>query len=52
MRLSSRQALVMFEILKWSTRVAGMIDGIDPETRLALVNEIIHQQNSEIKELE
>lgn len=52
MRLSSRQALVMFEILKWSTNVVGFIDGIDQQTRVALVNEIIKQQSSEIKELE
>jgi hypothetical protein len=52
MRLSARQALVLFQILQWSVNVNGVFGGIDQQTRIALVNEIIRQQNAEIKELE
>lgn len=41
----------MFDILKWSTRVYGEIEGYNASTRLKLVNDIISQQSDELIDL-
>lgn len=52
MKINDRQALILYDIAKWSLNVAGNVAGYDSETRHRLVNEIISQQNIELVELE
>lgn len=51
MKLSSKQALVLFELAKWTVHVSGTVCGYDEKTRLKIINEIINQQSDEVKEL-
>lgn len=51
MKLSNQQALVLFEIAKWATQVQGGVSGFSHDTILNLVNEIINQQDTTLKEL-
>ena len=52
MKLSNQQALILFEIAKWTTRIHGGVSGYSSETIVKLVNDIVNQQNNEPKELE
>ncbi len=51
MRLSDRQALILFEIAKDTTNIAGNIGGFGMEVRLKIVNDIIQQQDNTIVEV-
>lgn len=48
MKISERQLLVMFDILKHSTRFVGDFGGYDVETRNNLLNDIINQQSNDL----
>ena len=52
MKLSEKQALVMFDVLKWSLKFVNGVDGYSPETLLKIVNEIMAQQSEKIIELD
>ncbi|MEA3225074.1 MAG: hypothetical protein U9Q07_03925 [Planctomycetota bacterium] len=51
MRLGDRQALVLFQIAKGTTDIAGNIGGYTTESRLAIVNKIILQQDDTVVEV-
>lgn len=48
MKISEKQLLVMFDILKHSTRFVGYFGGYDVETRNNLLNDIINQQSNDL----
>ena len=56
MKLSNRQALIMFEIVKGSLNIADRTDmnifSYSYQQRLELVNQIINQQSDELIELQ
>lgn len=52
MKINARQALVLYDIAKWTLNVAGNVAGYDTETRHKLINEIIGQQDVEMIDLE
>jgi hypothetical protein len=55
MKLSDKQALMLFEIAKNSLRIkddSGMAFSFDDKTRLDLINAIFTQQNENIVELD
>jgi len=56
MKLSNRQALIMFEIVKGSLNIADRTDmnifSYNYQQRLELVNQIINQQSDELIELQ
>lgn len=51
MKISSKQALVLFEIAKWSTRIHGGAAGYSSESIVKLVNDIMNQQDDTIMDL-
>jgi len=56
MKLSNKQALIMFEIVKGSLNIADRTDmnifSYSYQQRLELVNQIINQQSDELIELQ
>jgi len=50
MKISEKQLLMMFDILKDSLKIKGVFGGYDPQTRLQLVNDIMNQQSNTLKE--
>ena len=56
MKLSNKQALIMFEIVKGSLNIADRTDmnifAYNYQQRLELVNQIINQQSDELIELQ
>jgi len=51
MKLSNKQALMLFQIAKESIQIAGSFAGLTASTRLQLVNDIINQQSTDLIEL-
>ena len=51
MKITAKQALVMFDILKWSTSVHGELAGYTRELRNEIVNTIINQQSDKVIDL-
>lgn len=51
MKLSAKQAIVMFEILKSSLQEKGHVAGYDRATRLNLFNQILNQQDTKLIDL-
>lgn len=45
MKVSDKQVIIMFDVLKYSTAFVGGLAGYSRETLNGLVNEIIHQQD-------
>ncbi len=52
MRLSNRQALILFEILQHSLHVYGGVAGFSNKTLTKLYEDILNQQSSEVVDLE
>lgn len=52
MKISEKQLMIMFDVLKDSLRIAGPFGGYDPQTRLQLVHDIINQQSDTLKEVD
>ncbi len=52
MKLSEKQAVIMFDVLKHSLQFVGGFGGYTAETLQGLVHEIINQQSDELVELE
>ena len=51
MRLTNKQALVLYDIAQWACQIAGGVGGYSHETIQAVVNSIINQQSDEVREL-
>lgn len=49
MRISDQQALAMFLILKESCAISGGFFSLTQKARLALVNDILHQQPTTLR---
>jgi hypothetical protein len=52
MKLSEKQAIVMFDILKHSLQFVGGFCGYTTETLNKITNEIINQQSDELIQLD
>lgn len=52
MRLSEKQALVMFAITQEASKVSGGMAGYSHEQIEGLVNDIINQQSDDLRELD
>lgn len=51
MTLNDRQATLLFMIVQNTLNIFGQIGGLDQEQRLALVNGILRQQNTNLVDL-
>jgi hypothetical protein len=51
-RISSKQAIILFDIAKWACAVQGGAAGYSHETIEKLINDIINQQSSVIRDLD
>jgi hypothetical protein len=51
MKLSDKQALILLDIAKWATQVAGGVAGYSQNTIHCTVNDIINQQDNTPREL-
>jgi len=52
MRLTEKQAMIMFDVLKAALRIQGGFAGYKTEDLSKIANQIINQQSDEIVELE
>lgn len=52
MKISSHQALLLYQILYDTLHIQGLVGGLDPASRLKLLNTILSQQSTEIIELD
>jgi len=52
MKLTAKQALVLFEIAKDTCNIVGLVAGYSSDVRLGLVNQIIQQQSDKLIDLE
>jgi len=52
MKISSHQALLLYQILYDTLRIHGLIGGLDPDARLKLLNDILSQQSCKLIDLE
>ena len=52
MKLSNKQALVLFDVMKWSLQIYGEVAGYSNDLRHTIVNEIMNQQDDRPVNLE